>query len=136
MSQQQMLQNILETVQFLKVEVTTLKEDVSSLKGDVGFLKENVDFLRENMVSKEELKSELELTKLELRQEIKFSKEELKDELRGEMREMENRLMNHIEGFALKQNNFEVELVALASGYRRHDDIIRGIGKHVGFPIS
>lgn len=76
---------------------------------------ESVRFLRDHAVSKEDAKA--------------FA---TKDDLR----QVKDDIMAHIDGFTVLHRKLEVELVAVQSNYRRLDDHVEQLAKHLRFQFQ
>lgn len=86
--------------------------------------------LKEHGEAIETLQDSFELFKMEA-----ATKTDIR-ELRSEMHEIKNEILSHIDGFVSHHTNQNTELVALRSGYNRHDEQIQHIAHHVGLKLN
>ena len=108
MNQEQTLQDILEIVQFLRdnsVTKSEFNERMGGVENRLGGVENRLDKVEDQVI----------LIKLDM-----ATKKDIQD-VRDELQEVKSDLMDHIDGFAKRQDVTDTEVAALRHAYQRLD---------------
>lgn len=124
MNQDQKLDKILELIQ----------ENQVSLQENQAVIQEIQVAIQENRLAIQEN----QLAIGETREIIDFLKDEMvtRDEFESKLTEFKNEILTHVDGLAVQQKTFEVELVALRVKSDRHEEYIQQLAKPLNIQLQ
>jgi len=119
MEDKQTLQDILETVNFIKDRTATkddLKDLRSELKGDIQEVRNEIQYLRS------EIKGDI--------QDLRGEMQDLREEMQEGFKEVRNEIIEHVDSFVGMHKNMDTELSSVKNAVARNEEKILTMQKH------